>query len=144
MSSLDIAVSEFIDTASKVLLSKKIYEDGWYAKHIIAHIVFYHEYYARVVQAIVENIELPLINESLAKVNIRSAEEYSKLSRKELLSRLKIANEILGNNIIKLDKATIIPYKKGGSTYTPESYQRVIAGHIEKHTKDLRRKPKRN
>ena len=140
MRDIDLAASECIDTTSKVLLSKKVYEDGWNEKEIIAHIVFYHGYYSRVVKAIVEKKELPLSNESLAKVNLESAEEYSKLSREKLLQRFKASHKVLMNNISKLDKSTIIPYKAGGSVYTPETYIDVIAGHIMKHTKDLKRR----
>lgn len=140
MDHINEVAREFIEIAEEVLLAKQVYEDGWNAKEIIAHIVFYHEYYASVVKAIVDKEELPLINESLAKVNTESARNYSKLSRTELIKRFKAAHELLTRKISELGELTEIPYKRGGRIYNPEEYIDEIAGHIKRHTKDLKRK----
>jgi hypothetical protein len=137
---LNNAAAEFIRVADSVMLSKQVYELGWNAKEIIAHIVFYHEYYARVVEAIVQKQELPLINESLARVNKRSAKEESKYSREILLSRFKTAHEIFVKNLIQLDSSARIPYKENGRIYEVNGYINEITRHIMRHTKDLKRK----
>jgi hypothetical protein len=137
---LNESANSFIETVSKVKLYQEVYENGWSAKQIIAHIVFYHEYYASVIRAMVKDRKLPLIDESLAVVNKRSAVEYGRLPRKELLKRFEKANGSLSKNIVQLDVNAEIPYKKGGRRYTPNEYIREITRHIEKHTKDLRRR----
>jgi len=136
--SINKSAKEFLEVAEHAMLSKEVYEDGWDAKEIIAHIVFYHQYYASVVSAIVLKKELPLIDESLAKVNLESAKEYSRFSREQLLHKFRVAHKKLIDNILLLPTDAKIPYKKAGRIYEPEEYITEIARHIARHTKDLR------
>ena len=137
---LNLAANNFIDVVKDIVVSKEVYENGWNAKHIIAHIVFYHEYYVNVVKALVDKKELPLIDESLAKVNLKSANDYSKMTRNELIKRFETAHKLFVNNLIKLNSDTLIPYKKGGRIYKRDEYIEEISRHIARHTKDLVKK----
>jgi len=138
--SLEDSANTFLNVVHTTKLLRPVYEDGWNAKEIIAHIVYYHEYYTRVVDALVKKKDLPLIDESLMVTNIRGAREYAKYSRNELYSRFMKAQSIFVKNLLLLKDDTEIPYKKGGRIYKAVDYVKVIDGHIRKHTKDLMRK----
>ncbi|HAM96294.1 MAG: hypothetical protein UR96_C0010G0010 [candidate division WS6 bacterium GW2011_GWC1_36_11] len=137
---LEESVNAFLEVVHTTKLLRPVYEDGWNAKEIIAHLVYYHEYYTRVVDALVKKKDLPLIDESLMVTNIRGAREYAKYSRNELYSRFMKAQSIFVKNLLLLKDDTEIPYKKGGRIYKAVDYVKVIDGHIRKHTKDLMRK----
>ena len=141
--SLEDSANTFLNVVHTTKLLRPVYEDGWNAKEIIAHIVYYHEYYTRVVDALVKKKDLPLIDESLMVTNIRGAREYAKYSRNELYSRFMKAQSIFVKDLLLLKDDTEIPYKKGGRIYKAVDYVKVIDGHIRKHTKDLMRKKRK-
>ncbi len=140
---LEDSANAFLDVVRTTKLLRPVYEDGWNAKEIVAHIVYYHEYYSRVVDALVKKKDLPLIDESLAVINMRCTKEYAKYSRNELYDRFKKAQRLFVKDLLLLKDDTEIPYKKGGRIYKAVDYVNEIARHIRKHTKDLTRK-KRN
>ncbi len=136
---LEDSASAFLEVVRTTKLLRPVYDDGWNAKEIIAHVVYYHEYYTRVVDALVKKKELPLIDESLAVINKRCTKEYAKYSRNELYERFKKAQRLFTKDLLLLKDDTEIPYKKGGMIYKAVDYVKVIDGHIRKHTKDLTR-----
>lgn len=140
---LEDSANAFLEVVRTTKLLRPVYDNGWNAKEIVAHLVYYHEYYSRVVDALVKKKVLPLIDESLMVTNIRGAREYAKYSRNELYSRFKKAQRIFVKDLLLLKDNTEIPYKKGGRIYRAVDYVNEIARHIRKHTKDLTRK-KRN
>lgn len=135
-----VAAKDFSETIAAVELDKQVYADGWKASQIISHVIYYQEYYSRIVKALATKQELPLITESLAKINILSAKAYENASKAELISRFKKAQGIYQRNIKHIAANTKIPYKKGGRIYTAKQYTITITGHLIKHTKDLKRK----
>lgn len=140
---LNDSANAFLEVVQTTKLLRPVYDDGWNAKEIIAHVVYYHEYYTRVVDALVKGKDLPLIDESLMVTNIRGAREYAKYSRDELYTRFKKAQGLFTKDLLLLKDDTEIPYKKGGMIYKAVDYVKVIDGHIRKHTKDLTRKKRK-
>lgn len=136
---LAVAANSFREIAQITELNREVYKDGWTTKQIIAHIVFYHGYYASVCDAKSKGKELPLIDKSLGKVNQETAIEYGKLSREELMNRFDTSQKTLVRALDKLNGNTHIPYKKGGRIYTAKQYLIEITRHLIKHTKDLKR-----
>lgn len=139
---LDSAVEEFLDVCQKIKLSTPAYEDGWGVKGIIAHIVFWHEYYAQVITAYSNNRK-PELLWNLKLANDEGCPKLTKRPRNELIERMRLAHSKLRENIIKLDKLDIKYYAKGSRTYTVEEYLSLIDGHIRKHSLDLNRAQKR-
>ena len=131
------AAADFIEIVKVIPLSKPIYKDGWNAKQIISHVIFYQTYYASIVRALVRGESLPLITESLAQVNISSARQFASSSRKRLLDAFSQAQQLFVLNIREIAPNKNIPYKKGGRVYTATRYLLEITRHLVKHTADL-------
>jgi hypothetical protein len=56
--------------------------------------------------------------------------------RQELLVRFRTAQEIIGRHILD-EKVTLIPYRAGSRSYTPEEHLEIVSRHILTHLKDL-------
>ncbi|MCA9390169.1 hypothetical protein KC571_02090 [candidate division WWE3 bacterium] len=135
MKQLDDAIEQFIKTAHHVTLSQEVYADGWSAKEIIAHLVFWHEYYVTVLKALANDEDPPLM-EGTAEKNKFAAPIAKKNSREELLNRLVKAQQKFKKYIV-LVKIPLIPYNKTAMKRPPKDYVSVIAKHVAKHEKDL-------
>ncbi len=134
------ASEDFLEVVKKVKLDEDVYKDGWNAKEIISHVIFYQKYYSSIVESIVNEQELPLIDKSLSQTNIKSAEEFQNSSRDELLIEFEKAKNLFLKCIKQIAANKQIPYKKGGRIYTAKAYTEEITRHLIKHTKDLARK----
>lgn len=135
---LEANIIEFIETAKKVTLSKNVYTDGWNAKEIIAHIVFWHEYYVTILRALSRK-EAPPLMEGSAEKNNQAVPIAAYHSREVLLKRLRKAQKEFNNYILKVNHLPLIPYNKTAMKRPPAEYVSVIAHHVAKHDKDLRK-----
>ena len=60
-------------------------------------------------------------------------------SRETLLKRLKKAQKQFTKYVLQVKNLPLIPYNKTAMKRPPEDYVSVIARHVAKHTKDLKR-----
>lgn len=130
---------EFITTIHNTPLEKPVYNDGWNARQIMSHVIFWQEYYASVAKAVASDEKLPLIEGSLIKSNVQSGQKFSKFSKTELISRFQNASNNFIENMKFIHPRKNIPYSKGGRIYTAKEYLDVITKHLIKHTKDIKR-----
>lgn len=112
--------------------------DKWTVKEVLCHITSWHEYYAANYKALASGIKPPLYDGSLAARNLDSVKELAHFQTSDLINRLRLANNILGESIIvgKVEKMT---YKKSGREYTTPDFLDLVSRHIATHTKQVRK-----
>ncbi len=113
----------------------EIYE-GWNARDILGHITFWHESFARNVNALIEGNKPSPLKGKYVEINQRSVDETKALTTKQIMSRLKIAHRIIQENILS-EKLKMIPYRKGSRDYTPEEHLDIVNRHIGGHLKSI-------
>lgn len=126
----------FIEEVNRKKLSLMA-TDEWTVKDELCHIVFWHENYAANYQALAEHKNPPL-PEGMSTINQRGVSSLRRYSAKELVIRLKKANQSLGKSIID-KQVPEMTYSKGGRTYKTDDFLEMIARHIETHTKQVKR-----
>lgn len=133
---LEHTVAEFVTIAEDAKLSQLVSDHGWSVKDVIAHVVSWQEYYARVTGALVKGDVPDLFKGSLGETNEQGVKQYRKFSRKQLLDKLNQATKSLIRNLKQL-KVKEIPYRRGSRDYSPEEYIDVISSHIQSHTDQI-------
>ncbi len=117
---------------------KMVYE-FWNAKNVLGHITFWHESFAINISDLADdNIPKPLKGK-LSEVNKLSVETTSSYSIEELIGRLQAAQKTIEKHIFN-EAIGIIPYKKGSRGYSRKEHLDIVATHINKHLKDLKKK----
>lgn len=117
---------------------KMIYE-YWNAKDVLGHITFWHESFARNISDLGKNIKPSPLKGKLSEVNKQSVETTKNESVKNLIKRLKEAQNTIEEYVF-LDKVNLIPYKKGSRDYSKLEHLEVVSNHIHKHLTDLSKK----
>jgi len=102
-------IQQLIDECQQLI---GVAQDNIFERLSLVAFVFYHGYYASVCDAKAKGTELPLIDESLARVDARTAVEYGRLSREELLAKFSQSQQTIVNAMRKLQGNSRIPYKK--------------------------------
>jgi hypothetical protein len=119
----------------RIDLEIEIYE-GWNARDILGHITFWHESFARNVNALIKGNKPSPLKGKYVEINQRSIDETKTLTTKQIMSRLKNAHRIIHENILS-DKLEMIPYRKGSRDYSPEEHLDIVNGHIAGHLKSI-------
>lgn len=115
----------------------------WSAKDILGHLSFWHASFARNLQDVSQGRQPNPLKGKLTEVNERSVAETRPQSIPELIISIKTSQQLIeehiGNPAVKL-----IPYKKGSRDYSPAEHLEVVAAHIKRHIKDIRKALKRS
>ncbi len=111
--------------------------DEWTVKDELCHIVFWHENYAINYKALAEHKD-PLLPEGMSTINMAGVLSLRKYPIKELITRLREANDSLYNSII-VKKVPQMTYSKGGRTYGTADFLEMITRHINTHTKQIKK-----
>ncbi len=111
----------------------------WNAKDILGHITFWHESFARNILDLGKGIKPSPLKGRLSEVNKQSVETTRKESIKNLIKRLKDAQNTIEETIL-IDRINLIPYKKGSRDYSKSEHLEVVTNHIHKHRIDISKK----
>jgi hypothetical protein len=131
-------LKEFIDFFKQGYDYGSMIYELWDAKNILGHITFWHESFARNISDLAnEKIPNPLKGK-LSEVNRLSVESTNAVPIAELILRLQQAQYTIEQHIYD-KKIELIPYKKGSRDYTRSEHLQVVANHIRKHLKDLKK-----
>jgi len=139
-SKLFATFSESIEAFIEAVKGKKsglMATDEWTVKDELCHITFWHENYAANYKALAERKDPPL-PEGMSTINMAGVMSLRKYSIKELIKRLREANNSLKKSILE-KKVPQMTYSKGGHTYETADFLEMIARHINTHTKQVRR-----
>lgn len=116
-------------------MSGMVYPE-WDTKDILAHIVAWHESFARNVELLAHGEPAQPPRGTLQHVNHEGVAANRNHSVSQLLRRLRKAQRTIEANIE--DKTiTTIPYRQPGTSYTPTEHLDIVAGHIADHYRDV-------
>ncbi|MGS2806280.1 maleylpyruvate isomerase N-terminal domain-containing protein [Nocardia sp. MW-W600-9] len=104
----------------------------WSAKDVLAHIVYWHESFARNIEALALGHKPSPPKWSLRETNQISVEENRSVSKAALLRRLRAAQSTIERHIGNEDIG-LIPYRRGSRPYSRAEHLGVVAGHIRDH-----------
>ena len=136
VAALEDAVQEIIGAVAACEHPELVRVDDWTVKDTLGHIAFWHESFARNVNALIEGNKPSPLRGKYVEINQRSVDETKALTTEQIMSRLKIAHRIIQENILS-EKLKMIPYRKGSRDYTPEEHLDIVNRHIGGHLKSI-------
>jgi len=139
-SELFTLLSNSVEDFIREVKSKKstcIATDEWTVKDELCHIVFWHENYAANYKALAEHKDPPL-PEGMSTINMAGVLSLRKYSIEELIKKLRKANKSLYNCIV-VKQVPRMTYSKAGRAYETADFLEMISGHINTHTKQVKR-----
>ena len=105
----------------------------WTAKDVLAHLVMWHESFARIVLALVNGEKPVLLRGLLHEINENGVKEYKQYGIETLRNKMKTAQDTINSNIAH-GKIGLIPYRKDSKRqYTKEEHLEIVCQHIEGH-----------
>ena len=110
----------------------------WTARMVLAHVVFWHESFARNVTDLAAGRTPIPLRGTYAVLGERARAALGHLDLDALLERLDAAQVSIRRDI---DSPAVqnIPYRHGSRPYGPTEHLRVTAGHVAAHAADLER-----
>lgn len=135
---LNETISQLFDVYKNMANSEIAVYEGWTAKDILGHIVFWHESFARNVRDIVNDIKPTPLKGKYSDLNQRCFDEMRQKTVEEITQRLEAAHRVIRENILN-PKLVLIPYKKGSRDYTPEEHLDIVNEHIKEHLSGIRK-----
>lgn len=138
---LNETVSQLFDAYQNMGNPEIIIYEGWTAKDILGHIVFWHESFARNVRDIVNDTKPTPLKGKYSDLTQRCFDEMSTKTVEEIIMKLEAAHRVIQENILD-PKLVLIPYKKGSRDYTPDEHLDIVNEHIKEHLSDIRKASK--
>ena len=108
----------------------------WTAKDVLAHLTFWHESFARIVDDLVNGRKPTPLKGRFIDLNQGGVDAMKPLTLVQVLDRFEAAHAIIRDNILN-PMLTLIPYKKGSRNYAPEEHMDIVHEHIRMHLGDV-------
>ena len=131
-------VLRLIDVAKNIPDTDLAVYEEWSIKEVLGHIAFWHESFARNVSDLVQDIRPKPLKGKYQELNQRCMEEIKTQTVEDIIGRLEAAQQVIRNNILN-PKLSIIPYKVGSRSYTPEEHLNLVVKHIQGHIRDIQK-----
>ena len=135
---LNETISRLIDVAKNIPDPDFAVYKEWSIKEVLGHITFWHESFARNVSDLVQNIRPKPLKGRYGELNQRCMEEIKTQSVEDIIRRLEAAQQVIRDNILN-PNLSIIPYKVGSRSYTPEEHLNLVVKHIQGHIRDIQK-----
>jgi len=140
---LDEAVRQIIAAVRQIEHPESLRVDDWSAKDTLGHIAFWHESFARNVNALVDGREPDVLEGTYPSLNQRGVEVSRAMSVSRIAGRIRRAQATIRRCIVKLPAGTAIPYRKGSRDYSPEEHLVTVRGHVIAHLHRVERARRR-
>jgi hypothetical protein len=116
---------------------------AWGAREVLAHLVFHHELYVRLAEAYLLKQPVIPLQGRFREINARAVEENQKYSVKNLVARLKNANQRLVDIYQQHDpNQIVIVIKTGSKPYRLAELVPAVEAHIRNHLVKIRKNMK--
>ena len=136
LAELEDAVAELLAVARAVPDPGALATGDWTARDVVAHLVFWHESFARNVADLVAGRRPTPLAGTYAVLAARTQTELGGLGIEALLARLAVAQGVIrdgvGDPII-----TVIPYRRGSRPYPPDEHLGVVRDHVRGNILEL-------
>lgn len=140
---LDEAVEMIITAVTSIEHPESLRVDDWSAKDTLGHIAFWHESFARNVNALVSGREPIVLEGTYPSLNQQGVEASRAMTVGEIVGRIRRAQATIRRCILGLPPDTRIPYRKGSRTYSPDEHLAMVRSHISAHAHRVDRARKR-
>lgn len=109
---------------------------SWTARDALVHVVFWHESFARNVDALARGDKPAPLRGTYAQLAERASDEAAGQSVHELLERLAQAQRTIERSILD-PRVVSIPYKAGSRPYAPAEHLGVVDEHVDGHLRKV-------
>ena len=140
---LEEAVRQIIAAVSEIEHPESFRVDDWSAKDTLGHIAFWHESFARNVNALVNGKKPDVLEGTYPDLNQRGVEASRAMSVGGIAGRIRRAQATIARCIVKLPAGTAIPYRKGSRDYSPEEHLVTVRSHVIAHLHRVERARRR-
>ncbi len=110
----------------------------WSAKDVLCHITYWHEYYAKNLDAEAHGKKFIFPDLTYYELNWRGVLMLRPYADTKLIGMLTNANKRLVETIMS-GKVTEMTYRQGSKPYPINQFLEVITGHIHGHTDEIRK-----
>lgn len=138
LAELDAAVDRMVQAIRAVPDPGIIVHGDWAARDVMAHIVFWHESFARnVADLVADRKPVPLAG-TYASLAEQMRDELGAIPVEGLLERLAAAQTVIRRAILD-PSLDVIPYRRGSRPYLPDEHLAVVRDHVLAHASELER-----
>lgn len=138
LAELEDAVAELVAVARSLPDSDVVATGEWTVRDVLAHLVFWHESFARNVADLAADRRPTPLAGTYAALAARTRTELGGAGIDALLARLIDAQAVI-RGWVRDPRITLIPYRRGSRPYPPDEHLTVVRDHIRTHTRELAR-----
>ena len=131
-------IGELITFFSQDLDFDQMVYPHWSAKDTLGHLTFWHESFARNLFALAHGEKPRLLKGSLKEINQLSVASTALDPIEALLNRMELAQHTIEHYILH-QGISQIPYRKNSRDYSAKEHLDIVAAHIARHLKEIRR-----
>ena len=143
LTQVDEAVERIIQAVQETTDPESLRVDDWSVQDTLGHIAFWHESFARNVNALVEGREPDVLEGSYPDLNRMGVERSRKMNVGRIAGRIRRAQGVIRRCVLALPAGTQIPYRKGSRDYTPDEHLKIVRDHIIAHLNRIEKAKKR-
>jgi hypothetical protein len=136
LAALDAAVIRLAGAARATSDPDDVVTGDWSARLVVAHVVFWHEAFARNVADLAAGHRPSPISGTYAVLAERTRDELGDLPIEVLLERLVAAQAVIRRDI-GAPGIDLIPYRRGSRAYPPAEHLEVTRDHVARHAAEL-------
>jgi hypothetical protein len=138
LAELDGAVADLVAVVRALPDPDVLTTGEWAARDVVAHLVFWHESFARNVADLAAGRRPTPLAGTYAALAARMKLELGDLGIEALLDRLLDAQAVIRANVLA-PGVELIPYRRGSRPYPPDEHLAVVRDHVGAHTRELAR-----
>jgi hypothetical protein len=138
LAELEDALAALVADARAVPDPAAVTTGEWTARDVVAHLVFWHESFARNVTDLAAGRRPTPLAGTYAALADRTRVELGGLGIEELIERLLTAQAAIRAHL-RDPRVVRIPYRRGSRAYPPDEHLAVVRDHVRGHAQELQR-----
>ncbi|HYO42778.1 MAG TPA: maleylpyruvate isomerase N-terminal domain-containing protein [Candidatus Limnocylindrales bacterium] len=138
LAELDDAVAELVALARGLPDPDVVASGEWTARDVVAHLVFWHESFARNVADLAAGRRPTQLAGTYAALAARTRAELGDVGIEALVRRLLAAQAVIRRHV-RDPGVDLIPYRRGSRPYPPDEHLVVVRDHVQAHGRELAR-----
>jgi hypothetical protein len=135
---LEDAVTELVAVARALPDPDVVTTGEWTARDVVAHLVFWHESFARNVADLADGRRPTPLAGTYAALAARTNAELGDVGIEALVERLLAAQAVIRAGV-RAPGVELIPYRRGSRPYAPDEHLVVVRDHVRAHGRELAR-----
>lgn len=136
LAELEDAVAELVAVARDLPDPDVVTTGEWTARDVLAHLVFWHESFARNVADLAAGRRPTPLAGTYAALAARTTAELGGVGVGALVERLLAAQAVI-RVLVRAPGVELIPYRRGSRPYPPDEHLAVVRDHVRAHGREL-------